>query len=116
MTAREHGHGASGSSGGTELGALMQRIGETACAAAAVLALADSAGKNRALAAAAAALRGRREELLQANAADMEAARSKGVSAALLDRLRLDAKRIESMARGIEDVAALPDPIGTVAA
>ncbi|MGH8258437.1 MAG: glutamate-5-semialdehyde dehydrogenase, partial [Steroidobacteraceae bacterium] len=98
------------------LGTLMQGMGEAACAAAAVLALASTEQKNRALAAAAAALRATRDALLQANAADIEAAHAKGLTAALLDRLRLDEKRIESMARGMEDVAALPDPVGSIAA
>ena len=99
-----------------DLGALMSRMGETARAAASVLALASTAQKNRALAVAATALRARRDELLRANAADMEAARAKGLGAAMLDRLRLDEKRIDATARGIEEVAALPDPIGTIAA
>jgi len=94
----------------------MQRMGEAACLAAAALALAPTSQKNRALAGAAAALRGRRAELLAANAADLEAARAKRLTAALLDRLQLDEKRVESIARGIEEVMALPDPIGTVAA
>ncbi len=100
----------------SELGALMRCMGETACAAASVLALAGTEQKNRALSAAAAALRARRTQLLEANAADLEAARAKGLAASLLDRLQLDEKRIESTARGIEEVVALPDPIGTVAA
>ena len=94
----------------------MQRMGEAACLAAAALALAPTSQKNRALEGAAAALRARRAELLAANAADLEAARAKRLTAALLDRLQLDEKRVESIARGIEEVMALPDPIGTVAA
>jgi glutamate-5-semialdehyde dehydrogenase len=99
-----------------EIGAIMTRLGEAACAAASVLALASTEQKNRALAAAAAALRARRGELLEANAADVAAAKAKGLSAAMLDRLRLDERRIEAMARGVEDVAALPDPVGAIAA
>ncbi|MGH8218735.1 MAG: glutamate-5-semialdehyde dehydrogenase [Steroidobacteraceae bacterium] len=94
----------------------MRRMGEAARAAADVLALAPSAQKNRALVAAAAALRERRAELLAANAADLQSARAKRLGSALLDRLQLDEKRIESMARSIEEVIALPDPIGTIAA
>jgi glutamate-5-semialdehyde dehydrogenase len=114
VTARHDGTAHDGDA--SELGALMQRMGAAACAAASVLALAATAQKNRALAAAAEALRARRAELLAANAADLTAARGKRLGAALLDRLQLDEKRIESMARGIEEVMALPDPIGTVAA
>src|SRR5262245_44478570 len=99
-----------------DLAAVMDALGREAVAAASVLALASSDAKNRALAATAAALRARAPELLAANARDMEAARTKGLSAAMLDRLALDPDRIESMARGVEDIAALADPVGTTAA
>lgn len=95
---------------------LMQRLGRAAVAAAAELALADTALKNRALLGAAAALRAAREAILAANAEDMREARSRGLGAAMLDRLALDPKRVEAMAAGLEQVAALPDPIGTVLA
>jgi glutamate-5-semialdehyde dehydrogenase len=95
--------------------ALMERMGAAAVAAASVLALADTAQKNRALTAAASAITRAREAILEANAADLHAARAKGLGSALLDRLRLDAGRIESMSRAIEEIAALPDPVGTVA-
>ena len=84
-----------------EIAAVMQPLGREAVAAAAELALASTAAKNRALAAIAAALRARRAELLAANAKDMEAARAKGLSGAMLDRLALDEKRIEAIARGV---------------
>ena len=87
-----------------------------AAAAAAVLALASTATKNRALAKIAASLRARAPELLAANALDMEAARAKGLSGAMLDRLALDEKRVEAMARGVEEIAALADPIGAMIA
>jgi glutamate-5-semialdehyde dehydrogenase len=61
----------------------------------------------------AAALRARRAELLAANARDMDAARAKGTSGAMLDRLALDETRVEGMAAGAEAIAALPDPVGT---
>jgi len=96
-----------------EIAALMDSLGRDAVAAAAVLALADTQTKNRALTAMAAALRGSVGQLLAANARDMDAARAKGLSGAMLDRLALDEKRIEAMARGVEDIAALADPIGT---
>jgi glutamate-5-semialdehyde dehydrogenase len=99
-----------------ELGELMARLGRNAVCAAAVLAQARSAAKNDALAAAAAAIRAGASRILEANARDLSAARAADLSGALLDRLALDEKRIGSVARGIEDVAALPDPIGTIAA
>jgi len=64
----------------------------------------------------AAMLRLREAEVLAANARDMDAARAAGLGAAGLDRLRLDAARIAGMARGLEEIAALPDPVGTVIA
>jgi glutamate-5-semialdehyde dehydrogenase len=99
-----------------ELAAVMDSLGRDALAAASVLALASTDTKNRALAAIARSLRARVAELLAANGRDMEAARAKGLSAAMLDRLALDANRIEAMARGVEDIAALPDPIGATVA
>ena len=96
--------------------ALMQSIGRAAVAAAARLALADTAAKNRALLSAAAALRAQCVQILAANAADMDSARSAQLSAALLDRLQLDDARLEEMARGLEEIAALADPIGSVSA
>jgi glutamate-5-semialdehyde dehydrogenase len=77
-----------------------------------VLATTPAAVKERALYAAAAALRAAKMDLLQANAQDMDTACAKALSDAMLDRLRLDEARLESIARGIEDVAALPDPVG----
>jgi glutamate-5-semialdehyde dehydrogenase len=99
-----------------DLAATMQALGRDAVAAAAVLALADTATKNRALAGMAAALRARRAELLAANDRDMEAARAKALSAAMLDRLALDEPRVAAMARGVEDVIALADPVGSTLA
>src|SRR6188768_630272 len=101
---------------GTEIAALMDRLGRDAAAAAAVLALASTATKDAALAKIAASLRARAPELLAANAKDLEAARAKGLSGAMLDRLALDEARVEAMARGVEDIAALADPVGTTIA
>jgi glutamate-5-semialdehyde dehydrogenase len=100
----------------TELAALMDSIGRAAVEAAGVLALAGNERKDSALRAAAESLRRRSSEILAANASDMEAARAAGLGAAMLDRLRLDASRIEAMASGVEQIAALADPVGTVAA
>jgi glutamate-5-semialdehyde dehydrogenase len=80
------------------------------------LALASTHSKNTAIAAAAVALRARRGEILAANERDLAAARAQQLSAPLLDRLRLDAARIEAMACALEDIVALPDPIGTIGA
>jgi glutamate-5-semialdehyde dehydrogenase len=95
---------------------LMRAIGSAARAAALVLAIAPSAQKNLALRAAAAALRARRHKILAANDRDMRDATAKGLSSALLDRLKLDEARVEAMARGLDDIERLPDPIGTVLA
>jgi len=95
---------------------MMQEIGRAAVAAAAELALASTAAKNSALAAAARTLRTRAGEILAANDADMAAATAAGLGPALLDRMRLDARRVEAIAHGLEDIVALPDPIGTVIA
>jgi len=91
---------------------LMQGIGRAAREAALVLALAPTEQKNRALGAAAAALRAQRLEILAANESDMRQAAERGVSGALLDRLHLNDERIEAMARGLDDIERLADPIG----
>jgi glutamate-5-semialdehyde dehydrogenase len=95
---------------------LLAPIGRAAVAAAEVLARADTAQKNAALEAAAQALRRRRDEILAANAQDLEVARTRGLAAAMIDRLALDAVRVEAMARGVEEIARLADPVGTVLA
>ncbi len=89
----------------------MQGIGVAARAAARVLAFAPEQQKNRALLEGAAALRGSRAAILAANSEDLREA-GEGLSAALLDRLRLDEVRVESMAQGLSDIAGLADPIG----
>ena len=92
----------------------MQGIGSAARAAAPEAAgcLPRASRKIARLLAAAAALRDSRAAILAANDADMREAASRGLSAAMLDRLRLDAARVEAMARGLEDIARLADPIG----
>lgn len=96
--------------------AQMLEIGRRAKAAAQVLASAPAEVKERALMLAAAALRNRAHEIAQANAKDMAAGEAKGLGKAMLDRLLLNDARIEGMARGLEDVAALADPVGRVLA
>ena len=95
---------------------MMNGIGIAAKAAAQELASASADVKNAALHAAAAAVRARKDEILAANATDVASAQSRGVKGSFLDRLILNEDRIEAMACGLEDVAALPDPIGTVLA
>ena len=100
----------------TNLHNLMQQLGRNAVAAQRVLAVATAEQRNRALLAMATALRLREATVLDANARDMNAATAAGLNAAGLDRLRLDAARLAGIARGLEEIAALPDPIGTVIA
>lgn len=82
--------------------------------AAAELAVTSTAVKNRALLAMAQALRDRQADILLANAEDMRQAAAKGMKASMLDRLKLTEQRIASMAEGLEQVAGLPDPVGSV--
>jgi glutamate-5-semialdehyde dehydrogenase len=96
----------------TDIQTLMYGIGQRAREAQHLLALASRQSKDAALMAAAAALRERRSAILAANAQDMEKAEARGLSGAMLDRLKLNEARIETMARGLEEVAALSDPIG----
>jgi glutamate-5-semialdehyde dehydrogenase len=93
----------------TDIVALCQR----ARAAARVLGPRERAAKDAALAGIARGLRARSGEILAANARDLADARARGVSAALLDRLALDARRVEQMAVAAEHVAVLDDPVGT---
>jgi glutamate-5-semialdehyde dehydrogenase len=99
-----------------KIGELMERLGKAAVEAAGVLALANTERKNTALSVAATAVLARRGEILAANERDMSAARAAKLSGALLDRLQLDERRVEGIARSIEEVVALPDPIGTTVA
>ena len=87
---------------------------QAAKAAAGALAVLGSEEKNRALLAMAEALTGAQEDILQANREDLEKAAANGMPDVMMDRLRLDADRIAGMARGIREVAELPDPVGAV--
>jgi len=91
---------------------IMHQLGENARHAYRALALASSQQKNEALTAAALHLRHHQDAILAANAKDLAYGREKQLSAAMLDRLELSTARIESIARGLEDIAALPDPVG----
>jgi len=98
----------------TEIGELMTRLGIAAVAAASALAVVGTETKNDALIRAATAIRVRRAEILEANAQDMAAAEDAQLGGPMLDRLRLDEKRVEAIARSIEEIVGLPDPIGTI--
>ncbi|WP_353217401.1 glutamate-5-semialdehyde dehydrogenase [Sandarakinorhabdus sp.] len=95
---------------------LINDMARAARAALPALAAATTAQKSLAITAAAAAIRGRMAELLAANAADMAAAQASSVSAALQDRLALDAGRAAGIAAGLDAVAGLTDPVGEVIA
>jgi glutamate-5-semialdehyde dehydrogenase len=92
--------------------AVMADIGARARVAAAAMALASTEAKNKALTLAAAAIRRDADKILEANARDVAAVQGR-LSASMIDRLGLDAKRVEGIAKGLEEVAALPDPVGT---
>src|SRR5688572_431652 len=92
----------------------IHQMGRQARAAAYRLAQLSGEEKNTILRAMAAAIRRRSQEILAANALDLAAGKEKGLSAAMLDRLLLDEKRIEAMAAGIDQVATLPDPTGEI--
>jgi glutamate-5-semialdehyde dehydrogenase len=92
----------------------MQTLGRQARTASRATAKASTAAKNAALLAMAGEIRAQREVLLAANAEDVAEARANGLEPAMLDRLTITAKSIEAMARGLEQVAALPDPIGEI--
>src|SRR5262245_15279273 len=97
-----------------DVAAVMADLGARARAASHVLARAPSARKDAALAAMAQALREGTAAILAANQKDMADARAGGATAAFLDRLALDEKRVAAMADGLDVVRALPDPVGTV--
>ena len=99
-----------------DLQAGMLAIGKAARTAANELALTPAEAKNKALGEAARLLRERTPHLLAANEKDIEAARAKGQPAAFIDRLALDEARIEAIAKGLEDIARLSDPVGEVVA
>lgn len=95
---------------------LMHALGRAAREAARALAVATSDAKCKALTTAAEALRAATPTIIEANARDLAAAREAGRPAAFIDRLMLDASRVAGMARGLDEVAALPDPVGRVLA
>jgi glutamate-5-semialdehyde dehydrogenase len=100
--------------GTDDLAALMRNIGRRAKAAARALAQAPAEQKDRALAAIAKAIRADADAIIAANAEDVAEARANDISAAFLDRLVLDAKRVESMASAIDTIRDIADPVGQV--
>ncbi|WP_417514596.1 glutamate-5-semialdehyde dehydrogenase [Minwuia sp.] len=99
---------------GGDLAELIAGMGKAARSAAAVLATTGADQKNAALRAGAAAVRAQADEILAANARDIEIATDAGLAAPLIDRARLDRERLEGIAKGLEDIAALDDPVGAV--
>jgi glutamate-5-semialdehyde dehydrogenase len=94
--------------------AYMRELGRGARAAARQLARADTAAKDRALAAMAAEIRSQAKQILAANAADAKQAKKAGRDAAFVDRLTMNANSVEQMAEGVEQVAGLADPVGSL--
>ena len=93
---------------------MMQEIGRAAKQAAQTLVNATTDAKNRALREAATALRNRSDDIIAANDKDMTAGEQKGLTPALLDRLKLNRDRIEGVAQGLDAIAELDDPVGAV--
>lgn len=100
--------------GHSNIAALMQGIGENAKEAATTLAVASTDAKNTALREMAVSLRNRVPEIMAENEKDMLAGIEKGLTNAMLDRLKLDEGRIEGVATGLEAIAALADPVGSI--
>jgi glutamate-5-semialdehyde dehydrogenase len=98
----------------TDIAELMDGIGKQARAAAALLARSDEVQRYEALGAAATSLFAHRDEILDANARDMQAAEQSGLAAPMLDRLLLDESRVKAMSESIRQVAELDDPVGQV--
>ena len=97
-----------------DIAAYMRSLGEAARDASRIAARADTRAKNQALQATASSLRSNASRILAANARDVEAARAAKHDDAFLDRLALSEKSIEAMARGVEEIVALPDPVGEI--
>ncbi|MCX9154554.1 glutamate-5-semialdehyde dehydrogenase [Niveibacterium sp. 24ML] len=97
-----------------EIKTYMQTVGRQARSASRAMAAASTAAKNGALNEIARLIRERGDALLAANARDVEQARADGLEPAMIDRLTLTAKTVESMAVGLEQIAALPDPVGEI--
>lgn len=97
-----------------DLTAQLHSIGDASRAAARILSVTSAEAKNRALLAMAGSLLSEQDSILAANALDLEAGIKNGLTEAMLDRLRLDEKRLAAMAAGIRTAASLPDPVGRI--
>jgi len=97
-----------------DIAAYMQTVGQRARAAARAMSRAETAAKDAALLAIAAAIEAARDSLVAENRKDLEAGKARGLDAAMLDRLELNPARIAAMAEGLRQIAALPDPIGSI--
>lgn len=100
----------------TSIAKLMDGLGQSARRAATALAMSSGEARDRGLHAIAAAIRANGDKILAANAADRDHGRQQALSAAMLDRLSLDAERIDAIARGVEAIATMPDPVGRILA
>ena len=98
----------------TDIAAMMRGLGKCARMAARAMARAPTVAKNTALTEIAAAIRSSKAQLQTENGRDLEAGRAKGLEAAMLDRLTLSDKAVETMALGLEQIADLPDPVGEI--
>ncbi len=98
----------------SDIRAYMHEVGQRARVAARAIGRAETAAKDAALTAIAAAIERHRSEILAANARDLEAGGREGLDAALLDRLELNDARLVAMVEGVRQVAALPDPVGEI--
>ena len=99
---------------GFDVAAYMQALGQRARAAARDISRAETGPKNAALQAIADAIDSAREQLIAENRKDLDAGKARGLDAALLDRLELNPARIAAMADGLRQIAALPDPVGSI--
>jgi len=98
----------------TDAVTVMTALGQRAKNAAKAMRMAETCAKNEALQLAAAVIRREMKEILSANAMDMQLAEENGLDAALKDRLMLNGDRVDAMAEGLEQIAALPDPVGAI--
>ncbi len=99
--------------GGADLAGVMRAMGQAARAGARVLRLSTPAVRTAAILGMAAGIRARSEQILAANAADLSRAGANGLTAPMIERLMLDPARLEGVAKGVEAVADIPDPVGT---
>ena len=97
-----------------DLTAIMENIGQQARKASRVLAQTSTVQKNDALVTIADQLEQELEMILEANRIDLDAGTEKGLGAVILDRLRLDEKRVRAIAKSVHEVATLPDPVGEI--